>query len=66
MVASGIALLQNEEATIQKAAKTALDKILQDLVKKLWDGDWSLALAQVTNLAANAPNIDIRKKICSL
>jgi len=34
MPALGIALIQNEEGLIKKAAKTALDKILQDVLKR--------------------------------
>jgi len=49
------ALLQNGTAAIKKAAETALDKILQDVLKKSRDTDRNLAMAQVANLAAAAP-----------
>ena len=58
MAASGIALLQNGVAAIEKAAKTALDKILPDVLKKAQDTDRGLALTQVTNMAANARDIE--------
>ena len=35
IAATGIALLQNREVTIQKATNTALDKILQDVLQKI-------------------------------
>ena len=57
----GISLLQNGAAAIQKAAKTALDKILQDVRKKARDTDWGLALVQVTKLVANAPNVEFTR-----
>jgi hypothetical protein len=57
MPASGTALMQNGAAAIKKAADTALDKILQDVLKKARDTERGHALAQVTNLAANAPDV---------
>ncbi|RPB18310.1 hypothetical protein L211DRAFT_854247 [Terfezia boudieri ATCC MYA-4762] len=55
--ASGIALIQNGAVGIKKAATTALDKILQDMLKKARDTKRGHALAQVANLAANAPDV---------
>ncbi|RPB18006.1 hypothetical protein L211DRAFT_854582 [Terfezia boudieri ATCC MYA-4762] len=55
--ASGIALIQNGAVAIKKAATTALDKILQDVLKKARDTERGYALAQVANLAANAPDV---------
>ncbi|RPB21815.1 hypothetical protein L211DRAFT_851266 [Terfezia boudieri ATCC MYA-4762] len=55
--ASGIALIQNGSGPIKRAAKTALNKILQDVLKKARDTERGHALAQVANLAANAPDV---------
>ena len=57
MKVSGITLLQNGAVAIQKVAKTALDKILQNVLKKPWDTNCGLALVQIANLVANAPNV---------
>ncbi|RPB21401.1 hypothetical protein L211DRAFT_851571 [Terfezia boudieri ATCC MYA-4762] len=55
--ASGIALIQNGSEPIKRAAEIALDKILQDVLKKARDTERGHALAQVANLAANAPDV---------
>ncbi|RPB18362.1 hypothetical protein L211DRAFT_854190 [Terfezia boudieri ATCC MYA-4762] len=55
--ASRIALIQNGAVAIKKATTTALNKILQDVLKKARDTERGHALAQVVNLAANAPNV---------
>ncbi|RPB21142.1 hypothetical protein L211DRAFT_851741 [Terfezia boudieri ATCC MYA-4762] len=55
--ASGIALIQNGSGPIKRAAETALDKILQDVLKKAQDTEHGHALAQVANLATNAPDV---------
>ncbi|RPB18932.1 hypothetical protein L211DRAFT_853642 [Terfezia boudieri ATCC MYA-4762] len=59
--ASRIALIQNVAVAIKKAAITALDKILQNVLKKARDTERGHALAQVVNLAANAPDIQFRR-----
>ncbi|RPB19374.1 hypothetical protein L211DRAFT_853190 [Terfezia boudieri ATCC MYA-4762] len=55
--ASGIALIQNGSGPIKRVAETALDKILQDVLKKARDTERRHALAHVANLAANAPDV---------
>ena len=55
--ASGTALLQHGSEAIKKAAETALDKILQDVLKKVSDTDQNDAMTQVANLAAEAPDV---------
>jgi hypothetical protein len=56
--ASGTRLLNNGSAAIKKEAEKALDKLLQDLLKKSRDTNRSHALAQLTSLASDTPNIE--------
>jgi len=55
--ASGKALIENSAAAIKKSAETALDKVLQDVLKKARDTERNHAMVQVANLAANAPDV---------
>ena len=55
--ASGKRLLEGGQAAIKKAAETALDKILQDVLKKSRDTERSHAMSQVASLAATTPNV---------
>jgi len=54
---SGKRPLEKSAATIKKRAEKALDKILQDVLKKSRDTERSHALSQVTSLAADTPDI---------
>jgi len=40
------------------ALETALDKVLQDILKKSRDTDRNLAMAQMANLTAAAPAVE--------
>jgi len=55
--ASGKALIENGAPAIKKSAETALDKVLQDVLKNARDTEQNHAMAQVANLAANAPDV---------
>ncbi|KAF8440637.1 hypothetical protein BGX38DRAFT_1205498 [Terfezia claveryi] len=55
--ASGKRLLQNGAAAIKKEAEKALDKLLQDTLKKLRDTERTHALSQVVSLASDTPDI---------
>jgi len=55
--ASGKRLLEKGATTIQKEAEKALDKILQDILKKSQDTERSHALSQVTSLVADTPEV---------
>jgi len=55
--ASGKALIENSAPAIKKSAETALDKVLQDVLKRARDIERNHAMAQVANLAANAPDV---------
>jgi len=43
--ASGKALIENGAPAIKKSAETALDKVLQDVLKKARDTEWNHAIA---------------------
>ncbi|KAF8423732.1 hypothetical protein BGX38DRAFT_1238459 [Terfezia claveryi] len=55
--ASGKRLLQNGAAAIKKEAEKALDKLLQDTLKKSRDTERAHALSQVVSLASDTPDI---------
>jgi hypothetical protein len=55
--ASGKTLLETGPAAIKRAAQTAFDKLLQDVMKKARDTTRNNALQQVADLAASAPNV---------
>jgi hypothetical protein len=55
--ASGKTLLENGAPTMKAAAQNALDKLLQDVMKKARDTTRNNALQQVADLSANAPNV---------
>jgi len=57
LLALGKALIKNGAPAIKKSAETALDKVLQDVLKKARDTERNHAIAQVANLAANAPDV---------
>jgi len=52
------ALLQSGTKAIKTAVETAVDKVLQDILKKSRDTDRNLAMAQVANLVAAAPAME--------
>ena len=56
--ASGKRLLENGAAGMQKAAESALDKLLQDVLKKARDTQRNHILQQIGELAENAPDIE--------
>ena len=56
--ASGKRLLTSGNAGMKRAADTALDKLLQDVLKKARDTNQNLARRQVIDLAAAAPNVE--------
>jgi len=60
LLASGKALIENGTPAIKKSAETALDKVLQDVLKKALDTERNHAMAQVANLAANAPDVQFK------
>jgi len=43
--ASGKALIENGALAIKKSVETALDKVLQDVLKKARDTEWNHAIA---------------------
>jgi len=53
----GKVLIENGAPAIKKSAETALNKVLQDVLKKARDTEQNYAMAQVANLAANAPDV---------
>jgi len=55
--ASGKVLIENGALAIKKSSETALDRVLQDVLKKARDTERNHAMAQVANLAANAPDV---------
>jgi len=57
LLASGKALIENGAPAIKKSAETTLDKVLQDVLKKARNTERNHAMAQVTNLVANAPDV---------
>jgi len=60
LLASGKALIENGAPAIKKSAETALDKVLQDVMKKAQDTERNHAMTQVANLAANAPDVQFK------
>ena len=56
--ASGKRLLASGNGGMKKAADTALDKLLQDVIKKVRDTYRNHALRQVADLAAAVPDVE--------
>jgi len=58
LLASEKRLLETGLVTIKRESEMALDKILQDVVKRSSNTKWAHALSQVASLAADTPNIE--------
>ena len=60
MPASGRRLLQGGDANVKKRAVVALDKLLQDVLKKARDTQGNLTLKEVAQLMAAAPDVALQ------
>ena len=57
---SGKKLIDSGPPEMKKAGATALDRILQDLLKKARDTERGLAMAHISALALDAPDVEFQ------